>query len=153
MTISTRSCIAQIEAPALPQRTPRERRIARISELTRAIDRDQKLADTWKEEGNLKGEALALGSVARKKAERDALMLQTDEGDSLDPDDPEVIRALGTPESRAAVESLIEAVSPEFTAPLPEGMPELGTRAYISGGEVIELDGMKYPEITDDLPF
>jgi len=96
--------------------TPRERRIRKIAELTRAISAAQKDIPLYGQK--------AIDFINRKKAERDALMLTTDDGEVFNPTDPEVIRYLGTPESRAAVEELILAVSPEFTAPLPESMPE-----------------------------
>lgn len=124
MTISMKACIAQIEAPALPERTPRERRIRKIAMLTREIARAQKDIPLYGQK--------AVDFITRKKAERDALMLETDDGVHLDPNDPEVIRTLGTPESRAAVEDTIgvfEDDAQEFTAPLPEKMPEVPTEA------------------------
>lgn len=119
-TISRADCMSQIYAAPLPQRTPREERIAKIAALTRAIHIAQLEIPIYGQK--------AIDFIARKKAERDALMLTTDDGSQLDPADPAVIKTLGTPESRAEVEDLIGSFepepAPEFTAPLPEAMPE-----------------------------
>lgn len=130
MTISNASCIAQINAAPLPDRTPREKRIRKIAELTRAIAIAQKDAEHYRKIRRHDGEQINLDFIARKVKERDRLMLTTDDGDELSASDPDVVRYLGTPETRAAVESTISAFDPdplpvpEFTAPLPEAMPE-----------------------------
>jgi hypothetical protein len=140
MTISHASCIAQIEAAPLPQRTPRERRIAQIAALTREIARNQRDADYHRSTGHPERAAIFESTIARQVAERDALMLTTDDGDELSASNPDVLRYMGTTETRAAVESTIAAFDedvPEFSAPLPEKMPETHApelRGHADGG-------------------
>lgn len=72
--ISQASCIAQIYAPALPVRTPEERRIRKIAELTRAIAIAQSDLTHYQRIGHEKGEQIVRDFIHRKQAERDALM-------------------------------------------------------------------------------
>lgn len=72
--ISQVACNSQIYAPALAFRTPEERRIIRIAELTRAIAVAQKDAEHYHNIGNEKGEQICKDFIRRKVAERDALL-------------------------------------------------------------------------------